>query len=295
MQTLTKSNKSNQMALTAMVKMPENFGRFTETLGDKDKAYQFLASLTSAVNGNEKLQKCDPMAIMGCAMIAASLNLDVNPNLGFASIVPYKDKADNQIPQFQMGWKGYVQLAQRTGQYKTMNVTEVYADEFDGFDPFKGELKYHMVSDGDRDNGRTDKVVGYAFYFEMISGYSKMAYMSKESAQAHAKRYSRAYQYDLTNRTKLSPWSTMFDAMAMKTLVKLTLSKWGILSTQMIMANKADQGTVTNYDGKDANPDITYGDNPIEEQNDINEKNKPEEPVKEPVKEEPNTEDLIEF
>ncbi|MGP1507254.1 MAG: recombinase RecT [Sphaerochaeta sp.] len=188
------------------------------------------------------LSQCDPTKILGCAMIAASLNLDINPNLGFASIVPYK-KDGRQIPQFQMGWKGYVQLGQRTGQYKTMNVTEVYKDEFDSYDPFKGELVYHKVTGGDRDNDRSENVAGYVFYFELISGFSKMAYMSREKAEAHARRFSKAYQYDISKGAQSSTWSTMFDAMAMKTITKLTLSKWGVLSTQMLMANNADQST----------------------------------------------------
>lgn len=232
-----------QITVKSLAKSPKMVARFAEVLGNQDKANQFLASLISAVNGNANLRKCDPEKVIGCAMVAASLNLDINANLGFASIVPYQDKNGNQIPQFQMGWKGIVQLAIRTNQYRTMQVTEVYADEFESYDPFKGELKYYMVDDGDRAAGRVENIVGYAFYFELVTGFSKMSYLSKEAAQAHAKRFSRAYQNDLKYKKQSSPWSTMFDAMAMKTVVKNTLSKWGILSTQLIMAQRADQAT----------------------------------------------------
>lgn len=274
--------QSNGKAMTVgeIVKKTTMVQRFSDVLGGQDKANQFLASLTSAVNGSTNLQKCNPMQVIGCAMIAASLNLDINPNLGFASIVPYKDgKTQRYIPQFQMGWKGFVQLAMRTGQYKTMNVTEVYEDEFDGYDPFKGELVYHKVTDGDRSNGRTDKIVGYCFYFELVSGFSKMTYMSKEDARNHAKRFSKAYQADLKYQTTSSPWSTLFDAMAEKTIVKNTLSKWGILSTQMGMAQKADMASVTDGDTYDY---LDEGETIIEQ----NEETKAEPQTEEPKAEE---------
>ena len=116
------------------------------------------------------------------------------------------------------------------------------------------------MSGGDRDNDRKQNVVGYAFYFELTSGYSKMAYMSKEKARAHALRYSRAYQNDLKYKTTSSPWSTMFDEMACKTVVKLNISKWGVLSTQLAKASMADQST-TDMD-EDGNVDeFEYIDN----------------------------------
>ena len=271
-----KMEQGQQTALSVknLAKKPDMVGRFSDVLGGPDKANQFLASVISAVGGNTALQKCDPTKVLGCAMIAASLNLDVNPNLGFASIVPYKRSwkdqngqwHEEQIPQFQMGWKGFVQLAMRTGKYKTMNVTEVYADEFEGYDPFKGELKYHIVPGGDRDLGKTENIVGYVFYFELVSGYSKMTYLSKEAARAHAMHYSKAYQNDVKYNTSNSPWSTMFDAMAEKTVVKNTLSKWGILSTQLITATQADQATVKNPSSGDIG-EFDYVDNdPVKEE-----------------------------
>lgn len=253
MQNIKAVQERQEDMITLAVRKPALITRFAGVLGGYDKANQFLASLVSAVNGNTSLQRCDVLKLIGCAMQAASLNLDINPNLGFASIVPYKNKDGEQIPQFQIGWKGFVQLAMRTGKYRTMNVTEVYKDEFDSFDPFKGELRYHNVTDGDRDNDRRENIVGYAFYFELVSGYSKMAYMSKESITAHAKRHSKAYRNDLKNDSHDSLWSTEegFDAMAKKTITKLTLSKWGVLSTQMIVATKTDQGTMNINDFDD--------------------------------------------
>lgn len=245
MQNIKGIQDQQEDVLAIAVRKPALVTRFANVLGGVDKTNQFMASLLSAYNTNRSLQKCDVLKIIACAMTAASLNLDINPNLGFAFIVPYKKNGES-VPQFQIGWKGIIQLAMRTRQYRTMNVTEVYADEFDSYDPFKGELKYHNVKGGDRDNDRMENIVGYAFYFELISGYSKMAYMSREKVAAHAKRHSKAYQSDLKNNSHDSLWSTDegFDAMAKKTITKLTLNKWGVLSTQMITAFKADQGLI---------------------------------------------------
>lgn len=273
LEAVKEQKKEKQVTVSDIVKRPMMVNRFADVLGSQDKANQFLASLVSAVNGNYKLAKCNPMSVVACAMIAASLNLDINPNLGFASIVPYKHKfkdangqwCEEQVPQFQMGWKGFVQLAMRTGKYRTMNVTEVYADEYDGYDPFKGELKYHLVTGGDRDNDRKENIVGYVFYFALVSGFEKMSYMSKAEAEAHARRFSMAYQYDLKNGTQSSTWTTAFDAMAEKTVTKLTLSKWGVLSTQMVEAQRSDQIAVNSSDGLDIT-DADYIDNPIIEQ-----------------------------
>ena len=282
------------LTVKTLAKSPKMVTRFSEVLGSQDKANQFLASLISAVNGSSSLQKCNPQKVIGCAMIAASLNLDINANLGFASIVPYtrkwKDEAgkwhEEQIPQFQMGWKGIVQLAIRTNQYKTMQVTEVYADEFEKYDPFKGELVYHTVQDGDRANGRTENIVGYAFYFELVTGFSKMSYLSREEAENHAKRYSKAYQADLKNKTQNSPWSTMFDAMAQKTIVKNVLSKWGILSTQLVLAQRADQSSTTmNAEGEIG--EFEYVDNEEDAPKAIPEENPAPQPEKKDVEPEP--------
>lgn len=283
----TTNATTKAITVQDIVRKPTMVTRFSEVLGGQDKANQFLASLISAVNGNSALAKCSPMKVIKCAMVAASLNLDVNPNLGLASIVPYNKKwkddkgkwHEEQIPQFQMGWKGFVQLAIRTNQYKSMNVTEVYADEFESHDPYTGELKYHIVQNGDRANGRSENIVGYFFCFELTSGFVKKAYMSKEDALNHAKHYSRAFQNDLKYGTQTSPWSTMFDAMAEKTIVKNTLSKWGILSTQFATAQSSDDASFSE-DG-----DLEY----VDEADNIVEI--PEEkPIEEPQKDEPQTE-----
>lgn len=225
--------------------------RFQQLLGKKSQG--FISSVLQIVNGNNLLSKADPSTVLNAASTAAILDLPINKNLGYAWIVPYKGQA-----QFQMGWKGYVQLALRTGQYKKINVTEVYENQFKSFNRLTEELDADFLIVG------KEKVVGYAAYFELSNGMSKMTYWSKEEVIKHAKKYSQAYG------SKYSPWSDkdQFDAMAKKTVLKNMLSKWGILSIEMQTAQLVDQSVQKeegNYDYVDNTIDIEYQ-NEIEEE-----------------------------
>lgn len=198
--------------------------KFEEILGKK--AQGFISSVLQVINGNKLLNKVDPNSVVNAAATAASLDLPINPNLGFAWIVPYKGKA-----QFQIGWKGFVQLALRTGQYKRINSIEVYENQFKSFNRLTEELTadFDIVGEGE--------IVGYAAYFMLTNGMEKMTYWSKEEVINHAKKYSKAYG------TPHSPWSDkdQFNAMAKKTVLKNTISKWGIMSIEMQRAQLADQ------------------------------------------------------
>lgn len=221
--------------------------RLSNILGQR--APQFAASIINAVAGSTKLQECDPNSIMAASLIAASLDLPIDPNLGRAYIVPYKGKA-----QFQMGYKGFVELAIRTGKYKDMNVEAVYEDEIREYNPILGKLEF--VDDfrecKQRLNGETDKIVGYYAWYELLAGFSKALYMTKEQSEDHAKKYSKTYNN--------GPWQSNFDSMAKKTVLKLLLSRWGILSIQMQEAITNDQKV---YDG---NGNDEYEDNPLTEE-----------------------------
>ena len=225
-------------------------GRFNEILGKK--APQFMASITNAVSGNKYLQECEPGSIMAAAFIAASLDLPIDPNLGRAYIIPYSGKA-----QFQVSYKGFIELAIRTGKYKDMNAVEVYEDEIKEYNPVLGKLNF--VEDfsqcKQRAAGDRDKVVGYYAYYELLTGFAKGLYMTKQEVINHAKRYSIAYQ----KGKKDSPWFTNFDEMAKKTVIKRLLSKWGILSVEMQTAVVEDQKVY------DQNGDGEYRDNMPEE------------------------------
>lgn len=232
--------------------------RFEEVLGKK--APKFIASVVSVINGSTMLQDCDPTEILQAAMVAASLDLEVVPTLGYAAIVPYKDtKTGITYPQFQIMYKGLVQLATRSGQYRKMNAGLIYRDEFVRYSFIEGDLEVQYSGNGLRDRdtfGNTaeelDKagVVGAFAYFLTNSGYEKLAYWPMEQVINHGKQYSKSYQNDIRYGKKSSLWSTNLRAMAVKTVLKNTLSKWGPLSTSMEMAIIEDQ-KVYGQDGGD--------------------------------------------
>ena len=200
-----------------------------------NRSNQFIASVLQITANNNMLKNADPFSVYNSALIAATLDLPVNQNLGFAWIVPYKDRNNPlTVAQFQMGWKGYVQLAQRTGQYLSINVIDVYDNQFESYNELTEELK------GDFSKTGTGKVVGYAAYFKLLNGFEKTTFWTVEKVQMHGKKFSKTFAKEY------SPWRTDFDAMAKKTVLKNMLSKWGILSVEMIKANVADQAVVKN-------------------------------------------------
>ena len=230
--------------LKALVNADVTKKKFQEMLGNK--AAGFLTSLMNTTNGNAQLQQADPNSILKAGAIAATLDLPIDPNLGFAYIVPYNNKGKNEA-QFQMGYKGFVQLAIRTGQYKRINVTELYEGQFESYDPITDELKYNL------DNRLSDEITHYVAYFQTINGFEKYNVMSKEEIENHAKKFSKTYSY------KGSSWQTNFNTMAKKTVLKLLLSKFGILSIEMQTAQKADQAVIREFDKN--NIEVEYVDN----------------------------------
>jgi len=204
--------------------------RFEEMLGKK--APGFISSIINVVNGNDALSKADPQSVIMSAAVAATLDLPINPNLGFAYIVPYSGKA-----QFQMGYKGFIQLAMRTGQYKTINACEVYEGELKNFDRLTGMIEL------DYDAKKSEKVIGYVAYFSMINGFEKMLYMTKDKIESHGKAYSKSFS------NSNGRWKKDFESMALKTVLKLLLSKYGFLSIDMQTAVTSDQGILSDFEG----------------------------------------------
>jgi hypothetical protein len=243
---LAKKNNGTvgQATLKSMINDERTKNKFKEMLGNK--AAGFLTSLMNTTNGNAQLQQADPNSILKAGAIAATLDLPIDPNLGFAYIVPYNNKGKNEA-QFQMGYKGFVQLAIRTGQYKRINVTELYEGQFESYDPITDELKYNL------DNRLSDEITHYVAYFQTINGFEKYNVMSKEEIENHAKKFSKTYSY------KGSSWQTNFNTMAKKTVLKLLLSKFGILSIEMQTAQKADQAVIREFDNN--NIEVEYVDN----------------------------------
>lgn len=237
---------------------------FEEVLGKK--APQFMASITNTVLGSKQLQECTPQTILAAAFVAATYDLPIDSNLGFSAIVPYNNKkynpetkqyVDCKEAQFQMMYKGFIQLAIRSGYYEKMNYATVYMDELKSYNPITGEVEF--VKDfsqcTDRNSGDQTKVAGYYAWFQLKTGFRHELYMTKQEVDNHAQKYSASYRYDIKENKKKSLWSTDFDGMALKTVIKRLLSKWGILSVDMQRAIQDDQKTF-DEDGKE-----TYGDN----------------------------------
>lgn len=211
--------------------------KFQEVLRGKEN--EFVASLLSVVTNNNLLAKASNNSIMTAAMKAAVLNLPIEPSLGQAYIVPYGREA-----QFQLGYKGLIQLAQRSGKYKSINSGVVYKSQFVSYNPLFEELEIDFTKP-------QDEVVGYFAAFKLLNGFEKVTYWTKEQAHAHGKRFSKTFNN--------GPWKSDFDAMAQKTLLKQIISKYGPLSVEMEKAIVADNET---EDEKAAPIDVT----PQEEQ-----------------------------
>jgi len=194
--------------------------QFKNALGENTGS--FIASLIDLFTSDTNLQQCNPGSIIKEALKGALLKLPINKNLGFAYVIAYKQK-----PEFQIGYKGYVQLALRTGNYKTLNCDEVYEGEYRTRNKLTGEFDV---------NGQatSDKVIGYFAYMELHNGFSKTLYMTKEKVMAHASKYSPSYSQPY------GPWQKEFSAMAKKTVLKNMLTHWGILSVEMINAIEND-------------------------------------------------------
>lgn len=189
------------------------------------KAQSFATSVLSVVNNNRLLQNSSPESIYSSAMVAASLDLPINPNLGFAAIVPY-----GQVSQFQIMTRGLIQLAIRSGQYERITNAPVHRGELVKYDPFRDEFEF------DASKRESDEVIGYMAYFRTVGGFEKYYYMTKEEVLAHGEKYSKSF--------RRGPWQDNQEAMCLKTVMKLLLSKFGILSIEMQRAIKFDQGVV---------------------------------------------------
>lgn len=244
-QIANKNQGNNQVGnaqgttMKALLKSPAVMNRFEEVLGKR--ANQFTASILSLYSSEKTLQKAEPMSIVSSAMIAATLDLPINQNLGYAWIVPYGGKA-----QFQMGYKGYIQLALRSGQYRNINVIEVYEGELKKWNRLTEELELDM------EGKASDKVIGYTGYFELINGFRKTVYWTKEDMEKHKQKFSKS---DFG-------WKKDWDAMAKKTVIRNMLNKWGILSVDMqkaVINDENEQIVMDDNNLDDTDSDIVDG------------------------------------
>ncbi|MCM1147709.1 MAG: recombinase RecT [Bacteroidales bacterium] len=229
--------------------------KMAQVMGNEKMAAGFISSVISVTSQNKLLSNADPMTVIGAAMVAATLQLPIVPTLGLAYIVPYKGQA-----QFQIGYKGLIELAERSGQFKTIIDEAVYEGQLVRRNRFTGEYVF------DEDAKTSGTVIGYMARFDLVNGFSKTIYWSKEEIEAHAKRFSQAYTSGY-----FSPWKSDFDAMARKTVLKALFSKYAPKSIQMQNAIACDQALVradTFTAGNDglvdaATSGLMYDDNPV--------------------------------
>lgn len=220
---------------SAMISTPGYQKMINNTLQDPKRAQRFIASITSAVATNPALQDCDPPTILSGALLGESLGLSPSPQLGQYYLVPFRNnrKGCNDA-QFVLGYKGYVQLALRSGYYKHLNVIAVKAGELVRFDPLTEDVEINLNPDElAREAAAT---VGYLAMFEYLNGFRKTIYWSREKMEAHALRYSKGY----AAKKGYTFWEKDFDAMAFKTMLRQLISKWGIMSIDLQTAFEQD-------------------------------------------------------
>lgn len=245
---------------SVMISTPGYQKLINNTLKDTKQAQRFIAAITSAVAINPALQECDPATVLSGALLGESLGLSPSPQLGQYYLVPYDNKKKGcKDAQFQMGYKGYVQLALRSGYYKRLNVISVKAGELVRFDPLTEEIELNMIQD--EDEREKTATVGYLAMFEYLNGFKKTIYWSREKMINHADRYSPAFSknatggkypkvsfsdycaknYPSSDEWKYSSfWYKDFDGMAYKTMLRQLISKWGIMSIELQKAFEED-------------------------------------------------------
>ena len=243
MSNLTTTEATGIKAISNFLNGDAVKNKFKEIMGDR--ASTFVSSALTVINQNKNLQNASKESVYNTLLIAASLNLPINSNLGFAYIVPYNEsfKDDNgvwqkrQVAQFQMGYKGFKQLAIRSGQYKSLSAKPVFEGQYVEDESFLG---FHF----EWGKKISNTVIGYASHFELLSGYSSTFYMTIEECKMHGKRYSKTFEKGV--------WNEDFEKMSMKTVSKLHLNSGEApLSVEMQKAIRADQSVVRDAETED--------------------------------------------
>lgn len=233
--TLAEAQKKPKFTVAIQTEGYKNL--INRTLGDPKRAAGFITAITSAVSANPDLQNCDAGTILSAGLLGETLNLSPSPQLGQYYLVPYNDSKRGKLAQFQLGYKGYIQLAVRSGQYRRLNVLAVKQGELVKFNPLDEEIEVNLIEDEiQRENTET---IGYYAFFEYLNGFRKAIYWSKSKMQAHAQRYSKSYN------SKYSFWNKDFDAMACKTMLRQLISKWGVMSVELQKAVESDMGVIS--------------------------------------------------
>jgi recombination protein RecT len=234
-----------------------------------EKGQQFVTSIISAVSTNPQLAECENSSIVSAALLGQALNLSPSPQLGQYYMVPFNDsKRGCKVAQFQIGYKGYIQLAIRSGQYKKLNVLAIKEGELKKYDPLNEEIEVELMeNEEEREKAET---IGYYAMFEHLNGFRKTLYWSKQKMEAHALKYSMGYRA----KKGYTFWEKDFDGMAYKTMLRQLISKWGIMSVDLTMQKALesdmavinDNGSYDYIDNTDAEPIVVQNEEQPEQQ-----------------------------
>lgn len=244
-------SKQTKPKFTAVINSDGYKRMINNTLGNPQKAARFVTAITSAVSNNPALQDCDASTVVSAGLLGEGLNLSPSPQLGQYYLVPFKDRKNNRtVAQFQLGYKGYIQLAIRSGQYKKLNVLPIKQGELISFNSLEEDIEVKLIeNEVEREQAET---IGYYAMFEYTNGFKKAMYWSRQKMESHAEKYSMGYKA----HKGYTFWEKDFDGMACKTMLRQLISKWGIMSIEMQTAVNNDMGVI-NEDGT-----VDYVDNP---------------------------------
>lgn len=283
---LQKATQQRRLGMTAYLNQDAVKQQINSIVGSK-RGTAFITSIVSAVQATPALQECTNPSILSAALLGESLNLSNSPSLGQFWIIPFNNRKKGvKEAQFQLGANGFKQLAMRTGQYKDMDFLEIHEGEYKGRDKYTGKQVFEFIEDDDEREALP--VIGYMAYFELLNGFRKTVYWTKAKMEKHADQYSPAFSLDAYRKLQegkipqselwkySSYWYSNFAGMAEKTLIKHLLSKWGILSTELITAMDADMAVIN----EDGSKDYVENDDSIIDM---------EQPLQEPAQPEPGT------
>lgn len=236
---LVKGKGQQKLGITAYLTGDAVKNQINSVVGGKD-GQRFISAIVSAVNTNPALQECTNQSILSGALLGESLKLSPSPQLGHYYLVPFNDKNVGKVAQFQLGYKGYIQLAIRSGQYRKLNVIAIKKGELEYFDPLNEDIRVHLMVD-DWDAREEAETIGYYAFFELVNGYRKAMYWSKKQMEAHALKYSPGYKA----QKGYTFWEKNFDAMAYKTMLRQLISKWGVMSIDLQTAIEGDMAIIS--------------------------------------------------
>ena len=240
------NNTKNKITFSAFMTSTGITNKINQIIGDEKSGKRFISSIISAVSNNPMLQDCDNATILSSALLGEALSLSPSSSLGKFYLVPFKDKERGMVAQFILGYKGYLELAMRSGQYKDINVMEVREGEYKGRNKENGKPMFEFIEDDDVRDSK--QIIGYMASFTLLNGFTKTVYMTHKQMEEHALKYSNGYRADKKNKTSYTFWSKDFTSMAFKTLLRQLISRWGIMSIELQQAYDSDMAVI-NEDG----------------------------------------------